>query len=161
MSGLMRAASVVALVLMLGACRDHAREDQAKADARDQAILVHVVDLDAHLDRAMKEADDASRAGEDERAASILETSALPGVVSAIAETEAHPPESAWARSRQQTMLGVLRARREEIPNYVAALRGTDLDAKLAAVEAQLALQKRAIDAATTALQGPPDAGAP
>ena len=154
------ATTSIALLVALSACRDHAREDAENAAARDRALLAHIVDLDAHLDRAMKEADDASRAGDDERAAAILETNALPGVASAIAETEAHPPETAWGRAREQAMLDVLRARREEIPRYVEALRGTDLDAKLAAVEAQLALQKRAIHAATSALEGAPQTSA-
>jgi hypothetical protein len=55
----------------------------------------------------------------------------------------------------------VLKDRRDAIPSYVSALRGEDLDAKLAAVEAQLTLQRRAIQAATAALAGPEDAGAP
>jgi hypothetical protein len=40
--------------------------------------------------------------------------------------------------------------RRARWIRYAAALRGTDLDAKLAAIEAQVALQKRAVEAAAS-----------
>jgi hypothetical protein len=149
---------MIALACLGAACRDRAREEAAQR-ARDQGTLAQLVAMDQRLDRALKEADDASRAGEDAKAASILETSAVPAAEAAIAETSAKLPETPSAQERQRELLAVLKDRRAEIPRYVEALRGTDLDAKLAAVEAQLALQKRAMQAATTALSWPGDAG--
>ncbi len=45
-----------------------------------------------------------------------------------------------------------MRERQSSIAPYAAALRGEDLEAKLAAVELQIALQRKALDAASAAL---------
>jgi hypothetical protein len=120
------------------------------------------VTADEALDRAMKSADDASRAGDEEKAAGLLDDAAVHASESAIAEAERAPLETAWARARRDTVLAVMRERRASIAPYAAALRGEDLDAKLAAIEAQITLQKKALEAATLALAAPgevPDSG--
>jgi hypothetical protein len=154
-----RAALLALAILGLGGCRDRPRDDAASAQ-RDRARLEQIVAADARIDRALKEADDASHAGDDARAALVLEKTALPAADEAIAEATHDTVETPWGRARREELLALLADRRTEIPRYAAALRGTDLDAKLAAVEAQLALQKRALQTATAVMAGPSAADA-
>ena len=141
-----------AIALGAGGCR---RSDAARL-ARDRATLDALVAEDARVDRALMDADGASRAGEDARAAALLETRAAPAADRAIAEADALTMETPWGTARREALRRVLSDRRAEIPRYAAALRGTDLDAKLAAIEAQVALQKRALEAAASVAAGAP-----
>jgi hypothetical protein len=142
------------LALPALACHDPARE-AAERDARDHARLESIVNADEAFDLALKSADDASRAGDDAKAASLLEGVGARASAAAVAEAEREPLETSWARGRRDVLLAVMRARGASIPSYALALRGEDLDTKLAAVQAQLALQEQALDVASAAL-GPP-----
>jgi hypothetical protein len=141
-------------VLACLACHNPARE-VAERDARDHARLAAIVDADQLFDRALKAADDASRAGEDRRAADLLEGEATRAANDAIAEAEREPLESPWAGARRDALVRVLQDRQASLGEYARALRGEDLEAKLAAVQAQLELQKRALEAASSALSSP------
>jgi hypothetical protein len=136
------------------ACHDAARE-QAERDARDHVRLEAIVTADEAFDRALKSADDASREGDDAKAASLLEGDADHASAEALAEAEREPLETPWARARRDAMLAVIRERRAAITLYAQALRGEDLDAKLAAIEAQVALEKKALEVASAALAPP------
>jgi len=122
---------------------------------RDHARLAAIVDADQALDRSLKRADDSSRAGDDARAAELLEGDARRAAEEALAEAAREPLETDWARARRDAIVGVIRDRQASIPAYAAAIRGDGLEEKLAAVEAQIALQKRALDAAAAALAPP------
>jgi hypothetical protein len=143
-----------ALSILVLACHDPARE-AAERDARDHARLERIVSADELFDRALKAADDASRAGDDEKAASLLEGAGARAAAEAIAEAEREPLETPWARTRRDALVAVLRDRGASMPGYAQALRGEDLDAKLAAVQAQVALQQRALDVASAAVAAP------
>lgn len=95
----------------------------------------------------MRQADDLARTDE-AAAADVLEKKAAPTVDVALTTGANVHLETPWAVERRDELLGVLRDRRRAIPTYAAALRGTDIDQKLAAVEAELALEQRAIGAA-------------
>jgi hypothetical protein len=110
------------------------------------------VSADELLDRALKSADDASRANDDGKAAALLEGDGVRASNEAIAEAEREPLETPWGRARRDAILAVMRERQSSIALYAAALRGEDLEAKLAAVELQIALQRKALDAASAAL---------
>jgi hypothetical protein len=134
----------------------------AARDARDLAKLGHVVAADEAFDRALKLADDASRTGDDARAAKLLETEVTRAGDDALAAATRETLETPWAAARRDSIVAVMRARRDSIPPYAKALRGEDVAAKLAALQTQLELQKWAIDAAKAALAPPgpaPDAG--
>jgi hypothetical protein len=135
-------------------CHDPARE-QAEREARDRVRLESIVTADEALDRALKSADDVSRAGDDAKAAALLEGDGARASSDAVAEAEREPLETPWARARRDAILAVMRERGASIAPYASALRGEDLDAKLAAVETQIALQKKALDAAAAALSPP------
>ena len=143
-------APLIVLTLLSG-CHDQARE-QAERGARDRGRLEAIVNADETLDRTLKSADDASRAGDEAKAAALLEGDGARASSDAIAEAEREPLETTWARARRDAILAVMRERQTSIPAYARALRGDDLEAKLAAVETQIALQKKALDAASAAL---------
>jgi hypothetical protein len=137
------------------ACHDSspAREEAAR-EARDRVRLETIINADEALDRALKKADDVSRAGNDEEAARLLEEIAAPASAEAVREAEQEPLETAGGRLRRDAILAVMRERQAAIGPYAKAIRGEDLDAKLSAIETQIALQKKALEAATAALSG-------
>jgi hypothetical protein len=147
-------AAVACAACLLCACHDPARE-QAERDARDHARLEGIVAADEALDKALKSADDASHAGEDQRAADLLEGDAVRASEEALAEAQREQLETPWGRARRDAIVEVIRERRASIAPYAQALRGEDLDAKLTAVVAQLALQKKALEAVSAALAPP------
>jgi len=53
-------------------------------------------------------------------------------------------------------LVSVIRERRASIPSYAEAMRGEDLEAKLAVVTLQIDLQKQALEAASAALAPTP-----
>ncbi len=77
-----------------------------------------------------------------------------------LAEGGTGASDTAWARSRRDALVSVMRERQASLPPYAQALRGEDIEAKLAAVETQIALQKKALDAVAAAL-APPGAPTP
>jgi hypothetical protein len=110
------------------------------------------VSADESFDAALKKADDAERGGDDAKAAGILEGEAARVSSAAIAEAEKAPLETAWARAKRDALVAVMRERSQSLGPYAKALRGEDIDAKLAAVEVQVELQKKALRAASDAL---------
>jgi hypothetical protein len=156
----------VAAVSCFASCRDPVRE-RAERDARDLARLGAIVEADQALDRALKGADDRSRAGEDAKAIEILERDATRAAAEALVEAEREPLETDWAGARREALTAVMRDRQASIAAYAGALRHEDLEPRLDATLAQLRLQRRALDVATWALAppgqprpvSPPDAG--
>jgi hypothetical protein len=143
---------LLALALVgLAACNDPAKEAAAR-DARDHARLATLVAADEALDRALKTADDASRAGDDAKGAAILEGPATQAADEAVAECEHATVETPWGAARRDALLAVVRERRASIDSYAQAMKGDDLDAKLVTITLQVELQKQAIQAATAAL---------
>ena len=116
---------------------------------------------DEALDHALKAAEDASRAGDDAKGATILETDATRAANDAVAEGEHAQLETPWGRARRDALMSVMQERRASIPSYAEAMRGENLDAKLLVVTFQIDLQKRALDVANAALAPTPsgDAG--
>jgi hypothetical protein len=148
-------AVAIAFALSTTGCREAPKPADTR-DADDHARLARIVSADEDLDRALKAADDASHAGDDANGASILETDATHAADEAIAIGEREPVEAAWARARRDTLVSVIRERRASIPSYAEAMRGEDLEAKLAVVTLQIDLQKQALEAASAALAPTP-----
>jgi hypothetical protein len=130
----------------------------------DRATIDRIVVADQKLDRALKEADDvASRrekdgapSGNEAEAASLLERNALPAASDALTLASTSAVTTPWADERKRVLVSILQDTKEEIPRYAAALRGTDIDAKLAAIQAEVALEKRTIEAVTAISHGAP-----
>ncbi|MEO6418275.1 MAG: hypothetical protein ABIP39_02645 [Polyangiaceae bacterium] len=149
--------------LFLAGCRPSPEPVPADPAALDKAAIDRIVAADQKLDRALKEADDlASRrekdgapAGNEIEAAALLERNALPAATEALAVANASGVTTPWADARKRELIGILQDTKDEIPRYAAALRGTDVDAKLAAIQAEVALEKRTIETVTAISHGP------
>lgn len=153
MARLKRALVALAACTIL-ACKSAAPPEPA-APKDDEPAIRAILSADQKLDRALKEADDEAAKGRDEAAAQALEKKALPAADEAIAIAEAQSVKSGWGQTQKTALLGSLRERKAEIPIYAAALRGDDLEAKLAAVEKQVSLEKKALDVARAASTPP------
>jgi hypothetical protein len=121
---------------------------------RDRTALERVVQADEAFDRAMKEADDASRAGRDPQAADLLRDKARPAADAALAAAKGAAVETEWGRARKRELVTLVGDRAAEVPAYEEALRSADPAKKLAALERQIALQKRALEAAAAVRKG-------
>jgi len=149
-----RLAMVCAVVIAgsAAACRDPGREARERREReesqrlRDRASLEQLLEADRQVDRILQEADDLARTDE-AAAADLLEKQASPTAEVALTIGDRVYLETPWAAARRDELMAVLRDRKEAIPAYATALRGTDIDQKLAAVERELALERRAIEA--------------
>lgn len=123
--------------------------------AADRDELKRALASDVALDRALKSADDAERAGHDDQAADILKRTALPAADESMAAADGVSTRTPWGRKEKDTLVTFARDRKDELGKYEHALRGTDLDEKLAAIEKQLELEKRAQTIAQEIDRGP------
>ncbi len=114
------------------------------AAAHDRIELNRAIEADKTLDRALKDADDKSRAGRDDDAADILKRTASPAADEALKAANAVDAKTAWGHKEKDALVKLARDRKDEVGRYESALRGTDLDAKLAAVQKQLEIEQRA-----------------
>lgn len=151
---LTRAFAPLALVWLLG-CRSAAPPTPAPSPKDDEPAIVAILAADANLDRALKQADDEAAKGNDSLAADTLEKTALPAASDAIALAERQTVRSAWGLAQKNALISLLRDRKAEIPRYAAALRGGDLEAKLAATQAEVALEQRALEVTRAAATTP------
>jgi hypothetical protein len=132
---------VVALgvaALGVAAC---SREDPV---ALDRVALRDALASDDALGRALKEADDAAHAGHAAEADDIFKRKVEPAADAAIAAAEAVAPRSPWGRAKKDALVTLERDRKGAVAPFETALHGDDLDAKLAAYEKQLDLERRA-----------------
>jgi hypothetical protein len=129
-------------------------------DDEDHTRLAKIVLADEAFDHTLKAAEDAARAGDDARGASILETNATRAASDAVLEGEHAQMETPWGRARRDALLSVMRERQASIPPYAEAMRGDNLDSKLLVVTLQIDLQKRALEVTSAALAPTPSPGA-
>ena len=129
--------ALLALALTL-ACT---RPDPA---ALDRVELQQAIAADQALGRALAEADDAAHAGDVQKADDIFKRKVSPAADAALASARAVEPRSAWGRAKKDALVTLEQDRKNAVDPFAAALRGEDLDAKLAAYEKQLDLERRA-----------------
>jgi hypothetical protein len=122
----------VAVMLFAAACTS-----SEESDRRD---LKAAFAIDAPLDAALAQAETEAKAGRDDAAADILKRTAEAAGKAAVDAANAVAPRTI--------------ERRDSVAAYESALRGTDLDEKLAAVEKQIELEKRVL-AFSTEIQHP------
>jgi hypothetical protein len=138
------AAALLLVVLGLG-CKS-AAEQEAERRVRDKATLETIVALDRELDATLKRADEIAMKGDELRAADLLDQQAIPAADVALEGVKTAHVETPWGRERQDELRALLSDRRAEIPLYASALRSTDLESKLGAVQKQVELEKRTIE---------------
>jgi hypothetical protein len=148
-------ALTLALALATG-CRSTAG-DRTAAFQTEQETLEGIVSADMDLDALLKRADEQAASGDRAGAAALLEHEGIPRADAALARARAAVVASPWAVARREEWLGVLTDRRAELPRYAAALRQDDLDLRLAAIQEEVELEKRAMAAAVAVSQGAPN----
>jgi hypothetical protein len=125
--------------------------DKERNDAR---VLQEVLAADQALEAALRDADAVSRTDE-AKAAETIENRAIPLADQVIERATAVQTTSPWGAERKAELEHNARMRRQELPHYARALRGADLKTKLEALEAQLELQRKAMEAAAKVSQAP------
>ncbi len=160
-------ASLVLATLAIGVgasgCKDAKRDDarnESETVLRDQAALEQVINRDLELDKVMQEADEAVAHNELTKAIALLDTQAVHGADATLAAANASVVTSTWGQGRRIALIALATDRKNDIPKYAAALKAGDLGAKLNAIQAQLALQRRAMEVQAS-IAGGPDAAVP
>lgn len=154
-----RLASIVLLAALLApqaaACsKQPAPPDEATLRAEDKRELERIVAIDVRASMALREADDATRAGDSGAAAMAVKTRALPAVEEALLVAEAAPMKSAWGKAKRDELVAIFRDRKTEMPKYAEAVAGNDPEKMLAAIQAQAAIERRALATVAAVQEG-------
>jgi len=123
--------------------------------ALDQAELKAAMTADDALDRALKQADDAERANRDTDALNILKRTCEPEAEHAVAVAGGLAPRTAWGRKQKDGLVALERDRKAELARYEGALASGDPEKKLAAIESQLGVERRAVELSEEIDHGP------
>jgi len=154
MVGVRRAVGALFLLFSLACSRKEPEPilSEARVDAR---ALEAVLAADMEVETALREVGQVARTDGD-KAAGLVDARAVPLADRVVQVADTTPVKSSWGAERKRELLDVARARRSELPRYAAALRSHDVQTELAAVEAQLNLGRRAMEAAGRVTQVPP-----
>ncbi len=114
-------------------------------DDADRARLGALLAADAKVDAFLGEADRLDRAGRGAEAASLVEGDAARAVTEARGLLGRTTVETPWGRARREDLDKLLVDRAAAMPGYAAALRGGGPRAKVDALVAQAAHEKRAL----------------
>jgi hypothetical protein len=117
----------------------------------DRTKLAQLAAIDQRVSRAMKDADDLAMKGDAKAAVDRVETEAKPAVTEASQSCDALKMESAWGKERQNALCLVVADRKSEMPRYIEAVKSGDASKLLAAMEAQAAIERRALAMAAAA----------
>lgn len=154
-----RFASGACLLLALSAnaaCTRTSNADPGPQDQRDDAVALHdVLGADQALESALRDVDSLARTNPT-GAAALIDSRAIPLSDQVVARADAVAVHSSWGADRKSEFAAIAHARRDALPGYASALRSADLQAQLGALEAQLELQRRAMDVASRVSQVPP-----
>ncbi len=157
MRRLFEALAVAALssLVTLGACSKPAPVlDQAILRAQDKHELEGIVAIDVRASQAMRDADDATRVG-DAGAASLAVTSrAAPAVDEALHAAESATMRSDWGKAKRDELAAILRDRKAEMPKYDEAVKSNDPQKMLEAIQAQAAIERRALTTVAAVQKG-------
>ncbi len=154
MIGRRRAIGFGLSLALLGACSRATPPDEATLRAEDKRVLEQVVAIDVRASQAMREADTATGKGDADAAVAIASTRARPAVDEALHAAELATLKTDWGRSKRGELLGILRDRKAEMPRYEEAVKGGDPEKMLAAIEAQAAIERRALATVAAVSEG-------
>lgn len=149
-----RLVNALVLVVLLACSRQQPAPDEATLRAEDKRELERVVAIDVRASQAMRDADDAAQAG-DAGAASLAVTGrALPSVDEALRTAEGATMKSTWGKAKRDELVGILRDRKAEMPKYEEAVRTGDAEKMLTAIQAQAAIERRALATVSAVQEG-------
>jgi hypothetical protein len=141
-------------LVLASACSKATPPDEATLRAEDKRTLEQVVDLDVRASQAMRDADTATGKGDAGAAADVIGTRARPAVEEALRAAEGATLKSEWGRRKRDELVGILRDRKAEMPKYEEAVKGGDPEKMLAAIEAQAAIERRALATVAAVKEG-------
>ena len=142
------------LALFASAACGKTPPDEATLRAEDKRELERVVAVDVRASRAMREADDATRDGDSGAAALTISRDALPAVDEALRVAEGAPMKSEWGKGKRDELVAILRDRKAEMPKYEDAVKTGDPEKMLAAIQAQAAIERRALATVAAVQEG-------
>jgi hypothetical protein len=150
-----RFASLAASILLLLACSKPAPPpDEATLRAEDKRELENMVAFDVRASQAMRDADEATRVGDAGAAATAVTTRALPAVEEGLRAAEGATMKSAWGRAKRDELVAILRDRKAEAPKYEDAVATNDPEKILNAIQAQAAIERRALATVAAVQEG-------
>lgn len=132
--------------IAIAACsRQEPQGDEASRRGEDRRALERIVAIDVRASRAMREADEATRDGDAGAARLAVTRRATPAVDEAIAALDSATMKSTWGRAKSVELASILRDRKAEMPKYEQAVATGDPEQLLAAIQAQAAIERRAL----------------
>ncbi len=158
---MIRRGLVVAAWLLLAAAAGCSRREEpappaAPTLAQDRASLDGIVSADVAIEKLLKQADDLTAHGSDDEAIAVLEKQALPAIDLAITQARNAAIAGSWGIARRDEWVALFADRRIETVRYAAAIRSGELEGRIAAMQAQAALTRRAMAVAKAVQAGPP-----
>lgn len=133
------------MALCASGCSKPTPPDEATLRAEDRRELGHIVSLDVRASRVMRDADDAAHAGDAGAAVELLASRARPAIDDAIRAAEAAALKTPWGKAKRDELLALLRARSDAMPKYEEAVKSGDPEKMLDSVQAQAAIERRAL----------------
>lgn len=128
--------------------------DEATLRAEDKRELERIVAIDVRASIALREADDATRVGDSGAAASAVKTKAAPAVEEALRAAEGSSMKSTWGKAKRDELLAIFHDRKTEMPKYEEAVAGNDPEKMLSAIQAQAAIERRALATVAAVQEG-------
>lgn len=148
------ARALLFLFVVLAGCSKASPPDEATLRAEDKRELERIVAIDVRASQAMRDADDATRVGDAGAAASAVSGRALPAVDEALRTAQAAAMKSEWGKAKRDELVGIFRDRKAEMPKYEEAVKGNDPEKMLAAIQAQAAIERRALATVAAVQEG-------
>ncbi len=149
-----RPLTALVFAALLACSKQEPAPDETTLRADDKRELERVVAIDVRASQAMRQADEAAQAG-DAGAASLAVTSrALPSVDEALRIAEGATMKSAWGKAKRDELVSILRDRKAEMPKYDEAVRTGDAEKMLTVIQAQAAIERRALATVSAVQEG-------
>lgn len=95
----------------------------------------------------MHAADDAVAKGDASRALVLIDTEAKPAIEQGLRLADTTTVQTEWGKAKRDQIQKVLVDRKNELPRYTEAVKSNDAEKLLSAIEAQAAIERRALAA--------------
>ncbi len=122
-------------------------KSEAELRQDDRAKIEAIVVEDVRASKAMAEADAAARNGDVPAAIDAVDHRAQPAIEAGLRLTASADPKTEWGRAQRDVFARILEDRRAELTPYRDAIRSTDAERLVAAIDAQAKIERRAIAA--------------
>lgn len=95
----------------------------------------------------MHSADDAVARHDATKALAVVESEAKPAIEEGLRLVDGATVKTEWGKGKRDAIATVLRDRKRELPRYTEAVKSNDAEKMLSAIEAQAAIERRALAA--------------